>query len=163
MSDDPVFDAAMAVLLPNEGGYVNDPADPGGETNFGISKRSYPDEDIKGMTRDRACFLYRRDWWDKYGFGQLPAVLAVKVMDTAVNVGAIHAVAFLQSAIVECGHPIDIDGHLGPITLAYANALDATKVLAAYRKEVASYYEAIVKRHPREAKFLHGWLKRATK
>ena len=49
------FDAAMAEVFSHEGGYVNDPRDPGGETNMGISKRSYPNEDIRGMTRERAA------------------------------------------------------------------------------------------------------------
>ena len=78
------FDQAFDRLISNEGGYVNNPADPGGETNWGISKRSYPDVDIANLTREGAKAIYLRDFWqrgqmDQYdpaiasGFGTLPS------------------------------------------------------------------------------------------
>ena len=57
------FDRAFRFLIGEEGGYVNDPADPGGETKFGISKRAYPQLDIKSLTLDQAKAIYRRDYW----------------------------------------------------------------------------------------------------
>ena len=63
MSDDP-FEAAVNDVLGEEGGYVNNPADPGGETNWGISKRAFPQVDIKALTRDDAKALYRANYWD---------------------------------------------------------------------------------------------------
>ena len=60
------FDEIIEVVLHHEGGYVNDPKDPGGETNYGISKRAYPDVDIKNLTEDGAKDIYRRDYWEKY-------------------------------------------------------------------------------------------------
>lgn len=78
-----IFDQAVAFVLAEkiEGGYVNDPRDPGGETKFGISKRSYPREDIKALTRDRAITIYKRDYWDKPGCDKLPPKLAVALFD----------------------------------------------------------------------------------
>ncbi len=58
------FDDAFTRLLGNEGGYVNDPRDPGGETNWGISKRSYPTVDIKNLTRTQAEDIYMHDFWE---------------------------------------------------------------------------------------------------
>src|SRR5690606_2973445 len=66
-----LFLHAVEVVLEHEGGYVHDPHDPGGETKFGISKRQYPDLDIANLTREQAIEIYRRDWWDKYGYGRL--------------------------------------------------------------------------------------------
>lgn len=162
MSDDPVFDVALAAVLRDEGGLVDDPADPGGLTNFGISQRSYPSVDIRALTPQTAGDIYRRDWWEKYGFGRLPAVLAIKMLDISVNVGPHHAIAFLQSALGDVGKcPVEIDGVLGPQTRVAAQAINADCVLAAYRDEAASYYRAIAASHPSEAKFLRGWLRRA--
>lgn len=161
MSNDPVFDAALAEVLRDEGGYVNDPVDPGGETKYGISKRAYPDLDIANLTQDQAAAIYRRDWWDRYSFGRLPAVLAIKVLDMAVNMGAHRAVTLLQRALGDCGHPIADDGALGPITIACANSLDPNTVLVALRVQAQRYYVDLVEADPDDMKFLHGWIKRA--
>ena len=61
------FDAAFTRLLGHEGGLVDHPADPGGLTNWGISQRSYPGEDIRGMTVERARLIYLRDFWGPAG------------------------------------------------------------------------------------------------
>ena len=65
--------------------YVNDPDDPGGETNFGISKRQYPNEDIKGMTKPRAMHLLHRDYWLKSGSDKLNWPMSLYVFDAYVN------------------------------------------------------------------------------
>ncbi len=91
------FDRAVSIILKIEGGYVNDPADAGGETNYGISKRSYPQEDIKGMTPARATEIYRRDFWLPE-CDALPWPLALYVFDVAVNSGASRARSFLPAS-----------------------------------------------------------------
>ena len=58
------FDEIIEVVLEHEGGYVNDPKDPGGETNFGIAKRSHPDVDIKNLTKESAKEIYKEVYWD---------------------------------------------------------------------------------------------------
>ena len=59
------FDDIIKVVLKHEGGYVNDPKDPGGETNFGIAKRSHPDVDIENLTEDEAKDIYKEHYWIK--------------------------------------------------------------------------------------------------
>lgn len=81
------FDAALAHVLKHEGGYVNDSHDPGGETNFGISKRFHPNEDIKNMTRERAGQIYKAEYWNQIGADHLHAPLALMAFDGAVNQG----------------------------------------------------------------------------
>ena len=112
------FDRAVEMVLKHEGGYVNDPKDPGGETRFGISKRAYPDVDILRLTEDEAKTIYRRDYWDKLRTDEIPEELAICVFDAAVNMGRDRAVRLLQRA---CG--VAQDGVMGGNTIAAANRL----------------------------------------
>lgn len=107
------FDKVMDFILAEEGGYVNNPADPGGETNFGISKRAYPNTDIKNMTRDLAKAIYWADYWVFIHGDELPLPIALLMMDAAVNMGPSSAVHILQDAL-----KVKSDGHLGILTLA---------------------------------------------
>lgn len=111
------YDKAVELILKHEGGYVNHPNDPGGETNMGISKRAYPNEDIKGMTKSRAKEIYKRDYWDKVRGDDLPPPVALICFDNAVMSGPRRATRFLQKA---CG--TTRDGILGPMTLAAVRA-----------------------------------------
>lgn len=101
------FDKAFDRLIGVEAGYVNDPQDPGGETKWGISKRSYPNLDIKNLTRDQAKEIYLRDFWNV--LGDTPDSIKFQVFDFAVNSGIQTAVRKLQQAV---GTPDD--GHWGP-------------------------------------------------
>jgi lysozyme family protein len=107
------FEHAIARVLGAEGGYVHDPADPGGETQWGISKRSYPSVDIKALTRDQAVAIYRRDFWDRLGADRLPGPVAYQVLDFAVNSGIETAVRALQRAV-----GVADDGHWGTVSQA---------------------------------------------
>lgn len=109
------FDACMAEVFSHEGGYVNHPSDPGGETNFGISKRSYPREDIRGMTKARAAEIYRRDFWNKVRGDQLPEGIDLVVFDPAVNSGVSRGAKWLQKAL-----GVKQDGAIGAVTISAA-------------------------------------------
>lgn len=85
------FDAALDHVFRWEGGYVNDPRDPGGETKYGISKRAYPDMDIAALTTQQAAAIYRRDYWQRAGCDDLPPAQAAALFDAAVNAGAARA------------------------------------------------------------------------
>ena len=113
------FDKAFDKLIGHEGGYVNNPADPGGETRYGISKASYPNVDIKGLTLEGAKAIYQRDYWAKIGGDALPPVVAYVAFDAAVNNGAGRAAKWLQAAL-----GVAQDGAIGPATLAAAHAKD---------------------------------------
>ena len=111
--DDPVFRAAVESVLEHEGGYSMDPRDPGGETNWGISKRAYPHIDIVNLTRDEAITIYRRDYWDKLLLSRLPPGVALVTMDAAVNCGPGQAIRWLQRVV-----DVTQDGVIGPVTIA---------------------------------------------
>lgn len=110
------FDTAFERLIGHEGGYVNHPSDPGGETRYGISKRSYPGEDIAGMTLARAKEIYRRDFWGPAGCDAVPPGIRFDLFDFAVNSGTRTAIRALQRCVG--AHP---DGVIGPKTLQAIN------------------------------------------
>lgn len=111
------FEEAFTALLGHEGGYVNDPRDPGGETNWGISKRSYPNANIRTLTREEAKRLYARDFWVPSACDRLPDSIRFDVFDTAVNSGVHRSALFLQRCL-----GVREDGVIGPVTLAAAHA-----------------------------------------
>ncbi|HRH28260.1 MAG TPA: glycosyl hydrolase 108 family protein [Aquabacterium sp.] len=121
------FDQAFERLIGHEGGYVNDPRDPGGETKFGISKRSYPAEDIKGLTLERAKAIYRRDFWGVAGCDAVPDAMKFDLFDMAVNSGPVTAIKTLQRSV-----GVTPDGLLGPITLQALNSTPAPRLVARF-------------------------------
>jgi len=150
-----------------EGGYANDPDDPGGETNHGISKRSYPGLDIKNLTEDEAAEIYRRDYWEPCNCDELPAGLALAVFDAAVNQGRSAAIRLLQRAIESLGWGrLTADGIVGPNTLAGARACwreDPLFTLAEYLSFRADRYAQRAHEAPAQSKYRRGWLKRLFK
>lgn len=117
------FNDALKTVLSWEGGYVNDPHDPGGETKYGISKKAYPNIDIKNLTLEEAAEIYKIDYWDKCRCGDLPYPIGTLVFDTAVNMGVHTAITLLQSA----GEVVS-DGVIGRQTISAVNGLDPAKV-----------------------------------
>jgi len=121
------FDQCFDTLISHEGGYVNDPRDPGGETKFGISKRAYPQVDIKNLTLGAAKEIYKRDYWDRAQCDKIPPSVAYVLFDAAVNSGIGQAIRFLQRAV-----NVADDGVIGPMTIAAVTRLDAESVCARY-------------------------------
>ena len=114
MSD---FDRAFDLMMESEGGYSDDKNDPGGETNFGISKRAYPKEDVRFLTLERAKEIYRLDYWDAIRADDLPYPINILIFDAAVNQGKKAAVRMLQEAL-----KIKQDGVIGQQTIKAAVA-----------------------------------------
>lgn len=121
------FNEAFGRLIGHEGGYVFHQADPGGETKFGISKRSYPGEDIRGMTLERAHEIYLRDYWGPAGCDGVPDGVRFDLFDMAVNSGVSRAVRTLQQAVGAVP-----DGVLGPRTLQAVQSMPAPRVVARF-------------------------------
>ncbi len=124
------FDTLIDRVLSHEGGYVSDPRDPGGETKFGISKRSYPQLDIRNLTREQAVDIYRRDFWNRVSGDSLPRMVAFQVFDAAVNHGIGNAVRWLQRAA-----GVADDGVIGPMTMAAIKRSDANDLVMKFLAE----------------------------
>lgn len=157
------FDIAIERTLRWEGGYVNHPNDPGGETNFGISKRSYPTVNIKELTLDAAKEIYRKDYWLKE-YEELPFLVAIKVFDMAVNMGHQQANRLLQVSTnhILQSQPIAVDGFIGPKTLAAIESIEDTQLLLReIRAQQAKFYATLAINNPARRTFLLGWMRRA--
>ena len=153
------FDEIIEGVLKHEGGYVNDPTDLGGETNFGITKRFYPDVDIKNLTEEGAKEIYKRDYWDKNKVDDVPDDLKHIFFDMCVNQGRGTAVKVLQRAINGKGGKIAVDGGFGPGTKgALAKYKPSVERVRCYR--LKHYYD-LVNKKPEQEKFLFGWYRRA--
>ena len=150
------FNEIIEVVLHHEGGYVNDPKDPGGETNFGIAKRSRPDVDIKNLTKDGAKEIYKEHYWDKNKVESLPEQLRHIFFDMCVNQGKSRGVKILQRAANAKGKNLKVDGGLGPKTIAAMDGVELDRVRA-YR---IKYYADLVTRKPDLEKFYYGWFRR---
>ena len=144
-----VFPRAVANVLDHEGGYVNDPDDPGGETNFGISKRAYPKLDIAALTMHDATDVYMRDYWTPIKGDQLPADIAVYLLDMAVNMGTSRSIRMLQTVA-----GVEADGVIGPQTI---NAAKAPGTLQRLDMARLRYYQSLT----HFVKYGRGWTKRA--
>ena len=140
-----------------EGGYNDVAGDKGGETKYGISKRSYPTVDIPNLTEEQAIDIYRRDFIEKVNLHYLTneKVLA-KVFDIGVNMGTSRGIRFLQEIV-----GAKVDGILGPATANLANAMNGDDLVQALRKKQVLHYAAIIKNDPTQVKFLIGWINRA--
>lgn len=155
------FDAAFENLMKEEGGYVFDKSDPGGETKYGISKHSYPHLDIKNLTKEDAKIIYRRDYWNKIQGDLLPSEkLASEMLEEAVNMGVHVASSFLQSAILCCGGKIKIDGVIGKDTLIELSKLDNAVLLKCIQSQAITYYLMLVRENPVLRKFIKSWFNR---
>ena len=152
------FDEIIEKVLEHEGGYVNDPKDLGGETKYGITKRFYPDIDIKNLTIEQATDIYKSDYWDKNKVESLPQNLWHIYFDMCVNMGKRTAVKVLQRAAVNKGRDIEVDGGLGPMTIGALKGVELDRVRAFRVK----YYVDLITARPEQEKFYLGWFRRAT-
>lgn len=148
------FDKAFERLIGHEGGYVNHPSDPGGETNFGISKRSYPAEDIRSMTLERAKAIYLRDYWNAAGCDYVPEASRFDLFDMAVNSGVRPAIMAMQRAI-----GADADGVIGPNTLMLLDNIDPLR----FRMRFNGYRLQLISTLSTWPAFGRGWANRIAK
>lgn len=163
------FDLVLPIILRFEGGYVDDPADPGGETNKGITMATFrecshpllglaPSSDhLKGLTDAQAGIIYRSKYWQPiHGDEMEMQELANIVCDFYVNAGT-HATCLLQQIIRDDHGAVVCDGCIGPGTLQALHNLSQEAVYRAYKAGRIAYYREIGQRYPQ---FVQGWLQR---
>lgn len=150
-----LFLKCIEVILLHEGGYVNHPADPGGETNYGICKRNYPDLDIRNLTREQAVAIYYRDYWLRLNLSGIKDSRAVlEIFDMGVNAGLRTAVKIAQKLVGAFS-----DGVIGEETTGKINEFPGNFV-ELYKANRKIYYINLARRKPALGVFLSGWLNR---
>ncbi|MBK6467159.1 MAG: peptidoglycan-binding protein [Rhodobacter sp.] len=170
-------------IVAREGGFVNDPDDPGGATNHGVTintlRRLGIDvnrdtridvADVRALTRAQAVEIYVEHYFTRPGLGSLPEVLHASIFDMYVNAGG-NAVKVLQRLLTQMGYPCDPDGAVGPQTIRAAQAAhDAapTHLADAYGIARRNYYYAVADARPASRKYARrrdggkgGWILRA--
>lgn len=154
--DEKLFQLAVGWLIDRiEGGQVNDAADQGGLTRYGISQRAYPLLNIATLKRADAERLYWNDYWYANNCHCLPPELAVLVFDAAVNHRAKVGVKLLQQAL-----RVPVDGECGPQTQTAAMRADLAEVVPLFLAMRADLYRAIITADSSQARFATGWFKR---
>lgn len=152
------FDDAIGFVLENEGGWVYDKNDPGGETKYGISKRQYPNLDIKSLTVAQAEQIYQRDYWNILWASIDTQDIATKLLDMAVNMGPKEAVMLVQRAA-----GVEADGIFGQKTLDAINEKSPGNFLQEIRARQAVFYAEVAEHSPIQRAFLLSWMRRAVK
>ena len=150
------FETALAHVLKSEGGYVNNPADPGGMTNLGCTKAVWEEfvghpvseADMRGLTPADVAPLYKRKYWDKVSGDLLPSGLDYAVFDAAINSGPGKAAKWLQEVA-----GVAADGAIGPATLTAVNAKPVQDMIAQYNDKRLQFLESL----PTWATFGKGW------
>ena len=177
------FDEAIKHLLPLEGGYSNNPKDPGGPTDFGISLKFIKDaqidinsdgkiniEDIMALNPQKASDIYKKEWWDRYGYGKLNSqLIANKLFDLSVNAGPYqsHVIAQRANNQVKIRNSIwvDADGVMGVNTVSALNNLTTYgkegSLLQAIKDNAILFYVKLVLNNSSLDGFLLGWVRRA--
>lgn len=169
-------DKALTVTFGHEGGYQCMRSDSGnwtggkigqGElkgTKYGIAANSYPHEDIKNLSLQRAAYLYGRDFWKPLGLDKVRSQInANEVFDGAVNMGAGTEARILQRAINYAGwpkRPLPVDGVIGPATIERMNGVDQISLYCHLIGLRYGRYEAIVKGDPVKEQFFRTWVYR---
>jgi lysozyme family protein len=178
------FTKAMNFIRPNEGGFSNDPNDPGGPTNYGISLRylktlgKYGDfdgdgdidvDDVLLISKNMADDIYRRHFWNLMHYNQIDnQEIATKLMDFSINTGASRGHKLIQQAVNLFYAPktvekiyLTVDGVLGPKSIKAINSLNPERLMLHFMAVAASFYVEITQKNPDFEKYFGGWIIRA--
>ena len=155
------FKEALAHVLKYEGGYVNNPKDPGGMTNLGCTKAVWEEyvghpvseADMRALTPESVAPLYKRKYWDRVSGDDLPSGLDYAVFDAAINSGAGRAAKWLQEVV-----EVTADGSIGSGTLAAVASMDTQDLIAKYNDKRLQFLEGL----PTFATFGKGWSRRVS-
>ena len=179
--DESLYDQAFDVLMENEGGYVNHPADPGGETKYGICKKYNPDIDVKSITLDFAKDYYYQKFWLPMYERIKDRRIAIKLFDISVHVGKSRLRELINETLRDAVCYPDpqlvaeldtaIDAYKNNDDLAYwedyvvdkINSTDSDLFLNMFRNELINYYCDRIYDNNKLHVFRLGWIRRAVK
>jgi lysozyme family protein len=151
---------SFELMLKSEGGYVNNPADPGGMTNLGVTKatwenwvgRESDEAEMRGLTPEKVEPLYKKKYWDAVRGDEIEnGGVAYLLFDFAVNAGVGRSIKTLQSAV-----GVTPDGGFGPMTMAAVQAIDPVELIEKFSQAKEDFYRSL----GTFATFGKGWLNR---
>jgi lysozyme family protein len=150
---------SFELMLKSEGGYVNNPADPGGMTNLGVTKatwenwvgRASDEAEMRGLTPEKVEPLYKKKYWDAVRGDELPAGISYLCFDFAVNAGAGRSIKTLQTAV-----GVTPDGGFGPMTMAAVQAVEPNELIERFSQAKEDFYRSLTT----FSTFGKGWLNR---
>ena len=150
---------SFELMLKSEGGYVNNPADPGGRTNLGVTQATWEswvgrpsdEAEMRSLTADKVEPLYKKKYWDAVRGDELPVGLDYLVFDFAVNAGPGRAIKVMQSAV-----GVTPDGGFGPLTMAAVKAIDPVELINKFSQAKEDFYRSLAQ----FPVFGKGWLNR---
>ena len=153
------FEQCMGWLLEHEGGYVNHPSDPGGETNLGVTRAVYEqyagrqvmDGEMEGLTHDDVYPIYRENYWNRVRGDDLPSGVDWSVFDWGVNSGTSRAAKALQRIA-----GVEQDGGIGPMTLQAVLEVDPAKIIEQMHHMRDGFYRSLSTFDT----FGRGWIRR---
>lgn len=158
------YNQSISYVLSLEGGYANNPADPGGETNYGITRRTADAWGYTGSMRDldpqTAGQIYLDLFWDPWNLSEVSNQGVANAI-LSLHVNASWAAQVIQAALASLGWTGAQDGIWGPQTLAGVNSADPRALVQALSDYAAQKYRAIAAARPASLQFLNGWLNRA--
>lgn len=143
----------------NEGGYNNDPNDRGGKTKYGISKNTYPDEDIKNLTRERANAILHRDFWKWNGISTLPDEVVGPVFDFGVVSGPLNAIQTTHRALgIE-----PVGNVIGQATQNKLKEIQPQEFINKFQNLAQDYLNKAASLDPKNKDFKNGWINRVNR
>ena len=146
---------SLEVILHHEGGYVNHPKDPGGETNLGVTKRVYEDfggeKEMKDLTKEDVEPIYKKNYWNRAKCDQLPSGVDLCVFDWAVNSGVSRSAKALQRIV-----GVEQDGGIGPMTLQAVAEVEPTEIIEQMHHMRDKFYRELSTFDT----FGRGWIRR---
>ena len=168
-----IFKAFLPTILKHEGGFVNNPADPGGATNKGITIGTFQKygesllaveptlENLKKLTDEQAGLIYEQIYWNKLSGEEIKDVqVAYQYVDFYINAGS-NAIRTMQRVLNSLGKPVPVTGIMDRDTLDAINAVNGEQLFNAFRARRIQYYERLVEKKPQMEQFLKGWKARA--
>lgn len=167
------IDKSIDFILANEGGFTNDAADRGGPTNWGIIAvdvarfRGVPVSqitihDMKILSKTEAIAIYKKQYWDALKLdGVVSQPIATAIFDIGVVRGISIGAKYAQKACTLLGHPLAVDGQVGPLTLLAINKCEVGMFIHRLEALFFAGFVAIVEHNPSQHVFLKGWERRA--
>lgn len=156
-----VFENCKLAILAAEGGTANNSNDYGGLTRLGVSKRQYPNLNLRSLSEDQLYSILEKDYWNRYRLGEIEnQTVANQCMLLFINMNPINAGKIIQAAVNGCGHDLKLDGVVGSVTIRTLNYIPPFWLSDRIRTEATRYYLRLTDEDKTQIPNLRSWIRR---